>query len=82
MALPCRISVFTEEGEVKIGMIKPAQMLITLSDNAEIAMIAAEVEAQLVQIINDAASASPPPAETAATGTAATGTETGTETAA
>ena len=67
MALPCRISVFTEEGEVKIGMIKPAQMLIALSDNAEVAIIAAEVETQLVKIINDAASETPPPpAETAA----------------
>ena len=34
MALPCRISVFTEKGTTKIGLIKPAQMLSTLSDNA------------------------------------------------
>ena len=34
MALPCRISVSTEKGTTKIGLIKPAQMLSTLSDNA------------------------------------------------
>lgn len=27
MALPCRISVFTENGVTKIGLIKPGQML-------------------------------------------------------
>jgi len=31
MALPCRISVFTEKGRTKIGLIKPAAMLATLS---------------------------------------------------
>ncbi|MGZ8160752.1 MAG: hypothetical protein ACXWT4_18380 [Methylobacter sp.] len=27
MALPCRISVFTEKGNTQIGLIKPLQML-------------------------------------------------------
>jgi uncharacterized protein (DUF302 family) len=31
MALPCRISVFTEQGKTKIGLIKPMQMLSALS---------------------------------------------------
>ncbi|MDD2801187.1 MAG: DUF302 domain-containing protein, partial [Methylococcales bacterium] len=32
MALPCRISVFTEQGKTKIGLIKPVQMLSALSE--------------------------------------------------
>ncbi len=37
MALPCRISVFTEKGVTKIGMIKPGQMLAALSSDADLA---------------------------------------------
>ena len=37
MALPCRISVFTEKGGTKIGMIKPGQMLAALSSDADLA---------------------------------------------
>lgn len=36
MALPCRISVFTQNGTTKIGLIKPAQMLSALSDDPEL----------------------------------------------
>jgi len=32
MALPCRIFVYTEQGSTKIGLIKPAQMLASLSN--------------------------------------------------
>src|SRR5210317_681744 len=31
MVLPCRISVFTEGGKTRIGMIRPAEMLSSLS---------------------------------------------------
>ncbi len=31
MALPCRISVYTEQGKTRIGMIKPVPMLAALS---------------------------------------------------
>jgi uncharacterized protein (DUF302 family) len=34
MALPCRISVFTEAGKTKIGLIKPLEMLSALSQDA------------------------------------------------
>lgn len=40
MVLPCRISVFTEEGSTKIGLIKPAQMLAALSENPELLEVA------------------------------------------
>lgn len=54
MALPCRISVYSEQGSVKIGYIKPAQMLSALSDDPALQQIAAEVEATMIRIVSDA----------------------------
>ena len=54
MALPCRISVFTEKGVTKIGLIKPAQMLSALSDNKELGEVAAEVEAATIKMVDEA----------------------------
>ena len=54
MALPCRISVFTEKGKSKIGLIKPAQMLSTLSRDAGLAQVAKEVEEKTIQMVDDA----------------------------
>ena len=53
MALPCRISVFTEKGKTKIGFIKPIQMLSALSKDAAIAQVAKEVEEQTVRIVDE-----------------------------
>lgn len=44
MALSCRISVFTDQGKTKIGLIKPAKMLLALSQDAELIEVAREVE--------------------------------------
>lgn len=55
MALPCRISVYTEQGQTRIGLIKPAGMLASLSDDPELARIAEEVEQKTIGIV-DAAS--------------------------
>ena len=54
MALPCRISVFTENGVTKIGLIKPAQMLSALSDSKELGEIAIEVENTTIKMVNEA----------------------------
>jgi uncharacterized protein (DUF302 family) len=54
MALPCRISVFTEEGQTLIGMIKPESMLASLSSDPALATIAHEVETQTIAIIDAA----------------------------
>jgi uncharacterized protein (DUF302 family) len=43
MALPCRISVFTEKGKTKIGLIKPVQMLSALSQDAALVQVGKEV---------------------------------------
>ena len=54
MALPCRISVYTEKGKTKIGMIKPADMLALLSKDATLAQVAKEVEEKTMLMINEA----------------------------
>lgn len=54
MALPCRISVFTEHGKTKIGLIKPAQMLAALSSDKMLIEVANEVEEKTMQMIDEA----------------------------
>ena len=54
MALPCRISVFTEKGKTRIGLIKPVEMLSALSQDATLVEIAKEVEAKTIQMVDEA----------------------------
>lgn len=54
IALPCRISVYQDNGNTKIGMIKPKALLAMLSDSEELAAIAAEVEEITIRIIDQA----------------------------
>lgn len=54
MALPCRISVFTEQGKTKIGLIRPAQMLAPLSQDPALSQVAGEVERKTIQMIDEA----------------------------
>ena len=54
MALPCRISVFTEKGTTKIGLIEPAKMLSGLSDDPTLLEVAKEVEEKTIQMIDNA----------------------------
>jgi uncharacterized protein (DUF302 family) len=54
MALPCRISVYTEQGKTKIGMIKPEPMLAALSQDASLVKVAQEVEAKTKKMIEEA----------------------------
>ena len=54
MALPCRISVYTERGQTRIGLIKPADMLAGLSQDDALLQIANEVEAQTLQMVDEA----------------------------
>ena len=53
-ALPCRISVYTEKGRTKIGMIKPMDMLAMLSKDPALAQVAREVEEKTVLMISEA----------------------------
>ncbi|MCP5535653.1 MAG: DUF302 domain-containing protein [Akkermansiaceae bacterium] len=54
MALPCRISVYTEKGKTMLGLIKPEQMLAALSDDPTLIQVAKEVEAQTIKMIDEA----------------------------
>lgn len=54
MALPCRISVFTEQGKTKIGLIKPMQMLSALSQDTALIEVAREVEKLTIQMVDEA----------------------------
>lgn len=54
MALPCRISVYTERGQTKIGMIKPLDMLSMLSQDPALTQVAQEVENKTTQMIDEA----------------------------
>ena len=54
MALPCRISVFTENNKTKIGLIKPVDMLSALSNDEILMGTASEVEEKTKQMVNEA----------------------------
>ena len=55
MALPCRISVYTDSGQTRIGMIRPGEMLRALSSDPQILDVAQQVDASTSEMINDAA---------------------------
>ena len=54
MALPCRISVFTEGGKTMIGLIKPVEMLAALSQDPTLLQVAKEVEESTIRMVNEA----------------------------
>jgi uncharacterized protein (DUF302 family) len=54
MALPCRISVWSEKGRTRIGMISPRDMLALLSDSPVLRAVADEVEDTTRKIIEEA----------------------------
>lgn len=54
MALPYRVSVFSEKGKTKIALIKPAQLLSALSQETALIQVAKEIEEQIIQMVNDA----------------------------
>jgi len=54
MALPCRISIWQENGQVKIGTIQPTAILSSLSDSEQLKTIAKEVESIINAIIDQA----------------------------
>jgi uncharacterized protein (DUF302 family) len=55
MALPCRISVYTDDGATKIGLIRPKEMLAPLSDDPALADVADEVEQKTIAMVDEAA---------------------------
>ena len=53
-ALPCRISVYEEEGTVKLATIKPSMMLEMFGSD-EMKPVAEEVERVMIEIMDEAA---------------------------
>ena len=54
MALPCRISVYTEKGKTRIGLVKPVPMLAALSEDAALVQVAREVEEKTIEMVDQA----------------------------
>ena len=54
LALPCRICVFEEDGETKIGTLRPGQMMEIFPGAQDILSVAASVEKDLCAMIEDA----------------------------
>lgn len=53
MALPCRISVWEEDGETKVGTLLPTQLLGVFGDSQTLMQTAAEVETTMLAIIEE-----------------------------
>jgi uncharacterized protein (DUF302 family) len=53
MALPCRISVYEDSGQTKIGMIRPTALLGLISQSGELGKAAEEVERTVAAIIEE-----------------------------
>lgn len=54
MALPCRISVYRDNGRTQIGFIEPVRMLAALSDDPALLQIAGEVQEKMLLMIEEA----------------------------
>lgn len=54
MALPCRISVWQEDGATRIGMVRPKAMLEMLTQAPALRQVADEVERLMVEMIDQA----------------------------
>jgi len=54
VALPCRISVYEDGGQTRIGMVRPTAMLASLSDSQELRRVAEDVELATIRMIDQA----------------------------
>lgn len=55
MALPCRVSVYEQDGRTVVGMIPPTDLLRMVSGDPRIEVTAVEVEQAMQRIIEKAA---------------------------
>lgn len=53
LALSWRVSVFTDNGATRIGLLRPSCLLAALSENAEVARISREIEEKVIQIVDE-----------------------------
>ena len=54
MALPCRISVYQEQGKTKIGMIRPTALLALFPGATALKTVAEDVERETMRMIDEA----------------------------
>ena len=54
VALPCRVSVYEDGGQTRIGMVKPTAMLASMSDSLELRSVAEDVELAIARMIDSA----------------------------
>lgn len=52
--LPCRISVFTENGRTRMGLLRPVAILSALSQDPELVATAEEVERATIGMVDEA----------------------------
>lgn len=55
IALPCRISVYEENGQTKIATALPTKLLSALAASPALAAVAEDVETKMKAMMNDAA---------------------------
>lgn len=53
LGLPWRISVFTENGVTRIGLLRPGFLLAGFAQTAELSRLAQEIEEKLIQIVDE-----------------------------
>lgn len=53
MALPCRVSIYEEDGRTRIGMIPPTSLLALISASKDLAAAAQDVERTVAAIIEE-----------------------------
>ncbi len=53
LTLPWRISVFTENGATKIGIVRPEGLLASFTTNAEVSRITREIDEKIIQIVDE-----------------------------
>lgn len=53
LTLPWRISVFTEDGATRIGLIRPGPQLEGLGRDAQLSSLVREIEDRLIQIVDE-----------------------------
>jgi uncharacterized protein (DUF302 family) len=53
-ALPCRISVYQEQGQTKVGLIRPTALLALFPGGAALTTVAEDVERETMRLIDEA----------------------------
>ena len=53
LALPWHLSVFTENGATKIGVLRPEALLAMLSSGDEVSRLARDLEEKVIQMVDE-----------------------------